>query len=138
MVVRTNNSDDAPTAQILRRALLASQGGDYEAAYADLETAHRLNPELWEVDRVEGFILAAAGDFARALVSYELAYEKASGEGRGVVAHFLAGHLARNLRNLPLAIRYAREAHEVLNSDETAVALAITWCGTGSSKRESG
>jgi tetratricopeptide (TPR) repeat protein/cold shock CspA family protein len=131
IVVRTDGPQDAPTAQILRRALLASQNGDYETAYADLETAHRLNPDLWEVDRVEGFILAAAGEFAPALKSYEIAYEKATGEGRGVVAHYLAGHWARNLRNLPRAITYAREAHQTLDSPETAVALGnyFVWNG---------
>lgn len=129
IVVRTNGPQDIPTAQLLRRALLASQAGKYDLAFVDIETAHRLNPELWEVDRVEAFILAAAGDFARALVSYETAYAKAEGEGRAVVSHFMAGHFARNLRNLPLAIQYAREAHEALKSDETAVQLGnyLVW-----------
>lgn len=123
IVVRTNGPQDVPTAQILRRALLASHGGNIEAALADVDTAHRLNPDLWEVDRVEAFILASAGQADRALICYERAYDKAQDEGRGVVAHFLAGHLARNLKDVQQAIRYAREAHETLGTNDTAVAL---------------
>lgn len=131
IVVRTNGPQDVPTAQILRRALLASQTGDIEGALGDVETAKRLNPDLWEVDRVEAFILAAAGRADVALVSYERAYAKAQGEGRGVVAHFLAGHLARNLRDVPSAIKYAREAHQALDAPDTAVALGnyLVWNG---------
>lgn len=123
IVVRTNGPQDVPTAQILRRALLASRDGNIEVALADVDTAHRLNPDLWEVDRVEGFILASAGQADRALICYEKAYEKAAGEGRGVVAHFLAGHVARNLRDVQTAIDYAREADEILKTHDTAVAL---------------
>ncbi|WP_082567328.1 AAA family ATPase [Janibacter sp. Soil728] len=131
IVVRTSGPQDIPTAQILRRALLASQNGNIESALEDVETAQRLNPELWEVDRVEGFIVASAGDASRALLCYERAYRKAHGEGRGVVAHFLAGHLARNVRDLQAAIVYAREANDVLGTHDTAVALGnyLVWYG---------
>lgn len=121
--MRTNGPQDVPTAQILRRALLASHEGNIEGALADVDTAHRLNPDLWEVDRVEGFILASAGHADRALICYEKAYAKAEDEGRGVVAHFLAGHLARNLKDVQEAIKFAREAHEILMVNDTAVAL---------------
>lgn len=129
VVVRTNGPQDVPTAQILRRALLTSRSGNVEEALTDVETAQRLNPDFWEVDRVEGFILASAGHAEPALVCYENAYRKAEGEGRGVVAHFLAGHLARNLRNVEGAIIYAREAHEEIGTSETAVALGnyLVW-----------
>ncbi|HYZ55807.1 MAG TPA: cold shock domain-containing protein [Streptosporangiaceae bacterium] len=129
IVVRTSGPHDIPTAQILRKALLASRDGDYESAYHDIETARRLNPDLWEVDRVEGFVRAATGEYAAASMCYESAYQKADKEGRAVVAHFYAGHLARNMKDLARAVHYEREAHEVLAGDETAMALGnyLVW-----------
>ena len=129
IVVRTSGPQDVPTAQILRRALLTSHNGDYAGAFDNIETARRLNPDLWEVDRVEGFIRAAAGDYSAASACYESAYRKADSEGRAVVAYFYAGHLARNMKSVALAIQYAREAHAVLASHETAMALGnyLVW-----------
>jgi tetratricopeptide (TPR) repeat protein/cold shock CspA family protein len=129
VVVRTRGSQDKPTAQILRRALLASQAGDFEAALKDIDRAKKLNPDFWEVDRVDGFVRAGAGEYASATVAYRTAYDKADSEGKGVVAHFLAGHHARNLRDVATAIGYAREAHDVLDGPESAVALGnyLVW-----------
>lgn len=129
IVVRTCGPEDVPTAQILKKALQASSGGDYEGAFLHIETARRLNPELWEVDRVEGFIRAANGEYAAASACYETAYRKADKEGRAVVAHFYAGHLARNMKEITPAIEYEREAHAFLANDETAIALGnyVVW-----------
>ena len=129
IVVRTSGPQDVPTAQILRRALLASAAGDFEDAFLNIETARRLNPDLWEVDRVEGFIRAAAGEYTAASTCYESAYRKADNEGRAVVAHFYAGHLARNMREITRAIQYERQAHATLANDETAMALGnyLVW-----------
>lgn len=128
-VVRTNGPHDVPTAQILRKALICSKAGDYEAAFVNVEMAHRLNPDLWEVNRVEAFIRASMGDHIAASRSYERAYEKADTEGKAVVAHFYAGHLARNLKNVNAAIEYEKEAHAELDVTETAVALGnfLVW-----------
>lgn len=123
IVVRIDSQQDVPTAQILRKALLASQTGDYAAAFVSVEIARRLNPDFWEVDRVEAFLRASSGEFDRASQCYEIAYAKAPDEGRAVVAHFYAGHLARNMKNLPLAIEHQRYSHDYLQSAETAVAL---------------
>lgn len=129
VVIRTEGPHDVPTAQILRKALLASQENDTDQALAHIETAHRLNPDFWEVDRVEAFILASVGQNVRALECYEVAYSKARGEGRAVVAHFMAGFLARTMREIPRAIEYAREAHSLLATGDTAVALGnyLVW-----------
>lgn len=129
IVVRVRGPQDVPTAQILRRALLASRGSDFAIAFSEIDRAKKINPEFWEVDRVDGFLRAAAGEFATATAAYQSAYRKADREGRAVVAHFLAGHLSRNLRDTTSAIVYAREANEVLGSTETAVALGnyLVW-----------
>jgi cold shock CspA family protein len=60
---------------------------------------------------------------------YEAAYRKALQTDRAVVAHFYAGHLARNMKDVSLAIQYEREAHALLRSDETAMALGnyLVW-----------
>jgi hypothetical protein len=75
------------------------------------------------------FLRASARDFVAASTAYQLAYDKAEGEGRGVVAHFMAGHLSRNMRQTAEAVRFARVAHELLDNDETAVALGnyLVW-----------
>ena len=129
IVVRTSGPQDIPTAQLLRKALLTSYDGDYATAFETIETARRLNPDLWEVDRVEAFIRATAGDYSAASACYESAYQNADAEGRAVVAYFYAGHLARNMKNIALAIQYAREAHAALASHETAIALGnyLVW-----------
>lgn len=129
IVVRVRGSQDVPTAQILRHALLASHSGDFAAAFSEVDRAKKINPDYWEVDRVDGFVRAAAGEYATATAAYQSAYRKADQEGKAVVAHFLAGHLSRNLRDTKAAIVYAREAHDILGGAETAVALGnlLVW-----------
>ncbi|MDO2932971.1 NB-ARC domain-containing protein [Paeniglutamicibacter sulfureus] len=129
-VVRTRFETDAPTAQILRRALQSSKGRDYVRALELVGEAKQLNPEFWEVHRVEGFIHANKGDKLGARESYLDAYRLAeTQEHKAVVAHYFAGLLARNLMEPGLAIPYAREAHEVLMLPDTASTLgtALVW-----------
>lgn len=130
VVVRSRNEADAPTCQLLRRALLASKNSDFAAAFKEVEQARRLNPDFWEVDRVEGYIRAAAGDYLTATARYKSAYGNSDGPDRAVVAHFYAGHLARNIRDVSSAIRYAEEAHQTLQLDDTAVALGSYYVWT--------
>lgn len=129
VVVRTRGPQDIPTAHILRAALLAAKSREFEKALGLVAQARRLNPDFWEVDRVEGFIRAGSGDLGAASVAYERAYRNSETEGRAVVSHFLAGHLARNLKDPLRAIPYAREAHQYFGSVDTSVQLAnyLVW-----------
>lgn len=130
IVVRVRDDTDRPTAQLLRRALLASQSGDMDTARQLVAEARRLNPEYWEVARVEAFLAANAGQNALARSLYDEAYQLADlEEHRAVVAHFLAGHLARNEREIEAAITFAREAHAIIGTAETQMALGnyLVW-----------
>lgn len=129
VVVRSRTDADAPTCQILRKALLAAKARDYEAAFAQVDLARKLNPDFWEVDRVEGYLRGREGDLSTATACYQRAYRVADGQDRAVVAYFFAGHLARNARDVKSAIVYAREAHESLATSDTAVALGtyLVW-----------
>jgi len=125
VVVRHRSAADIPTCTILRQALLAARkGGDPSVAYEKIDLARRMNPDFWEVDRVEGFIRDAYNDLTAATASYARAYSNAVDEDRAVVAHFFAGHLARKVRDTKRAIEFAREAHHVLGTPDTGVALA--------------
>ncbi|WP_413542666.1 cold shock domain-containing protein [Citricoccus nitrophenolicus] len=124
VVVRQRSEADAPTCTLLRQALLLTRKGeDRETIYERIDLARRMNPDFWEVDRVEGFIRDSFGELAAATASYERAYATAKGEDRAVVAHFFAGHLARKVRDVNRAVEYAREAHDELDSAETSAAL---------------
>lgn len=129
VVVWSRSQADAPTAQILRRALTRSGARDYAGAVEQIEIARRMNPDFWEVDRVEGFIRSQMGDIGEATAAYKRAYENSAGADRGVVAHFFAGHLARKASDTKSALAYAREAHSTLGLPETAVALGnyLVW-----------
>lgn len=129
IVIRTRDSSDAAVAQLLRRALLASQREDYSAARELLDSARSLNAEFWEVDRVEAFIRAAQGEHSTATNLYLRAYKAAPEDARAIVAHFFAGHLARNVKDVDAALRYAVEAYKTLPTDETALALGnmLVW-----------
>lgn len=128
--VRIRVETDAPTAQILRRALTAMHKGSYSTATSLVQEAKNLNPEFWEVHRVEGFIEAISGNKLAARESYLTALELAETEDhKSIVSHFLAGHLARNMMEVTAAIPYARRAHAGLNLPDTAHSLgsALVW-----------
>lgn len=133
IVVRERNEADAPTSAVLRQALLLTRRdtdrSDRAAAYEKIDLARRMNPDFWEVDRVEGFVRDVYGDLTAATACYERAYANANGEDRAVVSHFFAGHLARKVRDLPRAVTFAREAHEVLGLPDTGTALGtyLVW-----------
>lgn len=130
VVVRQRSDADVPTCMILRKALLlAHRGADSSQVYDLVDRARRMNPDFWEVDRVDGFVRDSFGDLATATACYERAYERARGEDRAVVAHFFAGHLARKLHDVNRALRYSREAHELLDVADTGAALGnyLVW-----------
>lgn len=129
VVVRSRTEADAPTCQILRKALLAAKGGETAQAFEHVELARKLNPDFWEVDRVEGYLRGRDGDLTTATACYKRAYQMAEGHDRAVVAHFFAGHLARNVRDVKSAIGYAEEAHGTLDTADTALTLGtyLVW-----------
>ena len=130
VVVRQRSDADAPICTVLRQALLlAKKGSSRDDVYNKIDLARRMNPEFWEVDRVEGFIRDSFGDLAAATACYERAYENADGEDKAVVAHVFAGHLARKVRDLKRALEFAHEAHDVLDAPDTGLALGsyLTW-----------
>lgn len=129
-VVRQRSDTDAPTCAVLRQAIISARNAsDPAEAFSKLDLARTLNPDFWEVDRVEGFIRNAFGDVAGATSSYERAYANSLGEDRAVVAYFFAGHLARKARDVARAIQFATEAHQVLDNSETGIALGnfLVW-----------
>lgn len=129
-VVRVRYETDAPSAQLLRRALSASRSRDYEIAFTLIDEAKVLNPEFWEVHRVEAFVHSANGNKLAARESYLVSYDLAeTAEHKAVVAYYFAGHMARAMREPELAVPYATEAHEVLKLPDTAYSLgaALVW-----------
>ncbi|GGI00175.1 cold shock domain-containing protein [Arthrobacter liuii] len=125
--VRVRVETDAPSAHFLRRALSESRKGSFDESFRLIEEAKRLNPEFWEVHRVEGFVHAKTGNKLAARESYVAAYDLTSlPEHRAIVSHFLAGHLARNMKDSDAALPYARHAHDVLHIPDTAASLGST------------
>lgn len=131
-VIRIRNDMDKPVAHILHRASVEIFRSKFDAAESLIREAARLSPDYWEIQRIEGFLASEKDDVALALTKYLEAYRIAeTKEHKAVVAHFLAGHLARKTGDLEQAIGLARESHEVFNSAETKHALGnyLIWAG---------
>lgn len=123
-IVRARSRSDEPVVHLLDLALSQSKRGDAIAAEASLERARAINAEYWEVERVAGFIASTQRRNEDAVVHYQSALTYCqTNEERAVVSHFLGGHLARALHDIPGGIHYAQEAHAVLGSPDTAIAL---------------
>ncbi|MCC5578206.1 hypothetical protein IMZ11_21505 [Microtetraspora sp. AC03309] len=123
-VVRVRGPEDEPTAHLLRLALSLSKRGDIGQGRALIERARALNPDYWEVDRVAAFLASTQRRRDKALALYKSALSKAdTDEAYAIVAYFLAGHLARIMHEVQLALPYAIEAHNTINSHETALSL---------------
>lgn len=131
-VVRTSTPSNQPAAFVLRQALLASRKNDTAEALRQVDRARTLDPDFWEVDRVEAFILSSVGQVEQATSRYEAALRNAHDpESHAVVSHFFAGHLARRAKQLDKALPYAEEAHSYFRHPETANALGnlLVWLG---------
>lgn len=134
-VVRTRNNDDAPTAYLLRQALVASRSESFSKALEFVSRARELNPEYWEVDRVEAFLLSAQNYISQPIAVYKNALTKARAdentEGVAVISFYLAGHLSRAASEPDEALPYARAAHDHFDISETAQQLGkiLTWLG---------
>lgn len=120
-VVHVRGPHDEPTAHLLRMALNISTRQNFDKAREYVVKARQLNPEFWEVDRVDAFLLSTAGKVDQATAAYNSALRKASpGKERAVVCHFMAGHLARKAHDSSAALSYAKEAHDHFDTAETS------------------
>lgn len=123
-VVRARTPEDEPVVHLLDLALHHSRRGEWEQASSLIDRARALNPEYWEVDRVAGFVASTqkrgveASAFYRSALAYAI-----NDEERAVVAYFLAGHLARKMNDIDMAITFSRQAHETLDLPDTAMQL---------------
>lgn len=128
--VRVRSELDKPTAHLLRSALFVSWEDSLDRALELIARARAVNPDYWEVDRVEGFILSNAGRVVQATAAYRNAiYNANSDEARAVVYYYFAGHLARKAHELDAAIEFARKAHEFFQMAATAQMLGafLAW-----------
>jgi hypothetical protein len=117
------SEEQQPIAHLLREAYFANRDGDIDAARSLISDARRLDPEYFEVSRVEAFIEAGHRP-DHAIELYREAHELAPPEFKGKVAYFHAGLLMSVLRSPDLAEPLAEEAHSVLEVAETALRLA--------------
>ncbi len=128
--VHVRTEDDEPTAHLLRRALREGHRKSFDDASETIERARQLNPDYFEVDRVDAIVSSWAKQSVRAVELYRSALESCTDDrSRAIVSHFFAGHLAREMHDVPLAISYEREAHGHLQTSETAMALGnlLVW-----------
>lgn len=128
--VHIRNSDDEPTAHLLRLALRFGRNEDFDKADSQIDRARSLNPEFFEVDRVAAFIFANKQDLYRADLTYRSALSMAKmAPEKAVVEYFFAGFLARQQHDLPSALVQAERAHATLNYHDTALLLGniLVW-----------
>lgn len=134
--VRIRTNGDIPTAHLLREALSASRRETFKKAIEYIDRARAINPDYWEVDRVEAFLLSAEGYSAQATTIYRNALRKArddsDDEGIAVVSYYFSGHLARQANEPEQALEYARRAHQYFESAETALGLGRNLMWTAS------
>jgi len=128
--VHVRSEEDEPAAYLLHKALNCSKAKRFADAQALVDKARAINPEYYEVYRVDAFIASAAKQTTRAVDLYRSALERANDpHSRAVVAHFFAGHLAREIHDVPLAIDYETTADEYFKLPDTAIALGtfLVW-----------
>jgi hypothetical protein len=117
------SEEQQPIAHLLREAYFANRDGDVDAARSLISDARRLDPEFFEVPRVEAFVEAGHRP-DRAIELYREAHDLAPPEFKGKVAFFHAGLLMSVLKAPDLAEPLAEEAHSALQVAETALRLA--------------
>ncbi|MFF3192601.1 NB-ARC domain-containing protein [Streptomyces misionensis] len=122
-VVRVRSSNDEPTAHLLRLALAQSRRGSFDRAKEFVARARALNPDFWEVDRVEAFILSENHQVDQATARYRAALSSATEDAVPVVSYYFAGHLAGRGHRPDAALPYARAADEAFRSPDTAQLL---------------
>lgn len=108
----------------LREILRQSKRGDLQGALDAIDSLRRLEPEYWEIHRVEAFLLSMCGQIDRANSAYQHALKLApSAEEKARVEFFYAGHLSRRVHDAEGALEHARAAHTALRRPETALEL---------------
>jgi tetratricopeptide (TPR) repeat protein len=117
------SEEQQPVAHLLREAYFANRDGDIDAARSLISDARRLDPEFFEVPRIEAFIEAGHRP-DRAIDLYREAHDLAPREFKGKVAFFHAGLLMSILKAPDVAEPLAEEAHTALQVAETALRLA--------------
>lgn len=122
-VVRVRSPHDEPTAHLLRLALAQSRAGSIDRAQSYLARARALNPEFWEVDRVEAFILSQNDQIDQASSLYRSALRKADEAGKAVISYYFAGHLAGRGHDVGAALPLAESAHDYFQTADTAQLL---------------
>lgn len=122
-VVRVRSRHDEPTAHLLRLALAQSRAGSMDRAKSYITRARSLNPEFWEVDRVEAFIMSQNDQIDQASSLYRSALRKADEAGEAVIAYYFAGHLAGRGHDVGAALPLAESAHEYFQGADTAQLL---------------
>ena len=114
--------EERAVANVLRQALQRSRNGDLERARSLVARARNAVPGYFESYRVGALIEShVRPEEARRL--YLEAYRLAPVESRGVVAYWLAEHLAMNLLSASEAEPYAREAHDAFGMPRSALRL---------------
>lgn len=107
-----------PVAHLLREAF-AKPRREIEAARELVRQARDLEPDYFEVHRVQAF-LESRLNVEEARHAYERAYALAPPDAKPKVAYFFAPHLAKALNDLPAAEAFAQEAHDSFGLPETA------------------
>lgn len=123
--VVSRNPGDRAVVHLLSSALSLSRDRKIDEARAAIARAESLAPEFFEVARVHAFI-ESPHNVALASELYERALALAESEHRPIVAYYYSGHLARQARQLDLALDMALEADQALRLPDTAIRLAET------------
>jgi tetratricopeptide (TPR) repeat protein len=123
-VIFERSPSDAPTAHLLQQALRENKSGHPDAASATMARARALNPEYFEVDRVDAILASFRKETARATELYRAALSNCRTEQqRAWVGYFFARLLARQLGDISEAIRLTENAHRTFDSYDTALQL---------------
>lgn len=123
-VIFERSAGDAPTAHLLKQALRENKSGYPEAASATMARARELNPDYFEVDRIDAILAGYRRETERATALFRSALNSCdTEERRSWVGHFFANHLARQVHDIPGAIRMAEQSHKSFDTYDTALQL---------------
>jgi hypothetical protein len=123
-VIFERSAGDAPTAHLLKRALRENKSGHPEDASATMARAREIKPDYFEVDRVDAILAGYRRATETATALFRSALNSCdTEEQRSWVGYFFANHLARQVHDIPGAIRMTERSHEFFNSYDTALQL---------------